>query len=284
MAVIPLLVAASHFAVVVLFQPHVYGDRLLMPMYMLLVPYAALPVVALARIAVGFGRERAALACWILIGLTAIARTAGAFAAIDLDVVVIALLAAGLCVAGVPELRRLRVAIYSTYSVVLAVWLLRDTTAPRGPTCRAEWLFLAVALFSGALLPSGAEASPAPASITPPARRLTMYVLSAAVTIAALHTIGAGVNPERALLAGRIAAFGLAGAGVYALVWIEGGWPVGPTLWSIAAEGMVVGFFVEILRGAELANAGAPLLLIAALAIGTGSRHSMRGAGASLPP
>ena len=30
-----LLVAASHFAVVVIFQPHVYGDRLIMPMYML---------------------------------------------------------------------------------------------------------------------------------------------------------------------------------------------------------------------------------------------------------
>ena len=40
-AVIPLLVAGSHFAVVVVFQPRVYGDRLIMPFYMLLVPYAA---------------------------------------------------------------------------------------------------------------------------------------------------------------------------------------------------------------------------------------------------
>jgi hypothetical protein len=280
-AVIPLLVAASHFAVVVLFQPHVYGERLLMPLYMLLVPYAALPIAALARIAMGFGRERAALACWILLGLAVIARTAGAFAAIDLDVLVIALLAAGLCFAGMPELRPLRVAIYATYAVVLGVWLLRDTTAPRGPTCRAEWLFLAVALFSGALLPPSAAAAPAQASIT---RRLTTYALSATLTIALLRAIGGGVDPERALLAGRVAAFGLAGAGIYALVWIEGGWPAGPTMWMMAAEGTVVGFFVEILRGTELANAAAPLLLWAALAIGTGPRHSMRGAGASLPP
>jgi hypothetical protein len=265
-AVIPLLVAASHFAVVVLFQPHVYGDRLLMPLYMLLVPYAALPVVALARIAMGFGRERAALACWILLGFAVIARTAGAFAAIDLDVLVIALVAAGLCFAGMPELRPLRVAIYSTYAVVLAIWLLRDTTAPRGPTCRAEWLFLAVELFSRALLPSGAAAASATqASIT---RRLTTYAVSAALTIALLHAIGGSVNPERALLAGRVAAFGLAGACSYALVWIEGGWPVGPTVWAMAAEGIVIAFLVEILSGAELANAGSPVLLIAALAIG----------------
>jgi hypothetical protein len=164
-----------------------------------------------------------------------------------------------------PELRPLRVAIYSTYAVVLAIWLLRDTTAPRAPTCRAEWLFLAVALFSGALLPSGAAASPTQAPIT---RRLTTYAVSAALTIALLHAIGGSVNPERALLAGRVAAFGLAGAGIYALVWIEGAWFVGPTVWAMAAEGIVIGFFVEILRGAELANAAAPLLLIAALAIG----------------
>jgi len=266
-AAVPLLVAASHFAVVVLFQPHVYGDRLLMPLYMLLVPYAALPVAAVARRLVGFSRERAAAACWIVLGLAVIARTAGAFPAIDLDVLVIALLAAGLCLAGLPELRPLRVAIYSTYAVVLAAWLLRDTMAPRGPTCRAEWLFLAVALFSGALLPSS-PASPARGPIAGRTRRLTTYAVSAALTIAALHAIGDGVNHERALLAGRVAAFGLAGAGVYALLWIEGGWPVGPTVWATAAGGMVVGFFVEILRGAELANAGAPLLLIAALAIG----------------
>ena len=272
-AVIPLLVAASHFAVVVLFQPHVYGDRLLMPLYMLLVPYAALPIVVLARIAAAFGRERAAAVCWVLLGLAVIVRTAGAFAAIDLDVLVIALLAAGLCLAGVPELRPLRVAIYSTYAVVLTAWLLRDTTAPRGPTCRAEWLFLAVALFSGALLPPG-TASTVQASITR-THRLTTYAVSAALAIAALHAIGGGVNHERALLAGRVAAFGLAGAGVYALVWIEGAWPAGPTVWAMAAEGMVIGFFIEILSGAEMANAGAPLLLIAALAIG---------ASASSPP
>ena len=267
-AMIPLLVAASHFAAVVLFQPHVYGDRLLMPLYMLLVPYAALPVAALARSLAGFGRERAAAACWILLGLAVMVRAVGAFAAIDLDVLVIALLASGLCFAGIPELRPLRLAIYATYALVLAAWLLRDTTAPRGPTCRAEWLFLAVALFSGALRPSG-TASPVLETITPRIRRLTTYAVSAAVTIAALHAIGGGVNHERALMAGRVAAFGLAGAGVYALVWIEGGWPVGPTTaWAMAAAGMAVGFFVEILSGAELAIPGAPLLLLAALAIG----------------
>jgi hypothetical protein len=224
----------------------------------------------------GFGRDRAAMACWLLLALTVIARTAAAFAALDLDLLVVALLAAGLCFAGVPQLRPLRVAIYSTYAVVLAAWLVRDTTAPRGPTCRAEWLFLAVALFSGALLPSDAWVR-ARAAFTSRAWRLKAYIAGAAVTIVALRMIGGGIDPARALLAGRVAAFGLAGAGVYALIWIEGGWPAGTTLKILATKGAVVGFFVQILSGAEVANAGAALLLIAALAIGATAHPSIRG-------
>jgi hypothetical protein len=225
----------------------------------------------------GFGRERAAMACWLLLALAVVARTAAAFAALDLDLLVVALLAAGLCFAGVPELRPLRVAIYSTYAIVLAAWLVRDTTAPRGPTCRAEWLFLAVALFSGALLPSHAWARTARAAFTSRAWRLAAYIAGAAVTIVALRLIGSGIDPGRALLAGRVAAFGLAGAGVYALIWIESAWPAGTTLTMLAAKGAIVGFFVEILSGAEVANAGAALLLIAAIAIGATAHLSIRG-------
>jgi hypothetical protein len=195
-------------------------------------------------------------------------RAFGMFAAIDLDVLAVAMLAGGLCLAGVPELRPLRVAIYSVYAVVLAAWLVRDTTAPRGPTCRAEWLFLAVALFSGALLPADAVEPPALRPRATRARQAFLYVAAAALTVAALRAIGTNINPERALLAGRIAAFGLAGAAIYALVWIEGAWPAGDTVAALATQGVVLGFFVEVLFGAELANYGGALLLLAGLAIG----------------
>jgi hypothetical protein len=138
-------------------------------------------------------------------------------------------------------------------------------------------LFLAVALFSGALLPSHAWARTARAAFTSRAWRLAVYIAGAAVTIVALRLIGSGIDPGRALLAGRVAAFGLAGAGVYALIWIEGAWPAGTTLTMLATRGAIVGFFVEILSGAEIANAGAARLLVAALAIGATARHSMRG-------
>ena len=128
-----MLVAVSHFAVVVVFQPHVYGDRLIVPLYMLLVPYAAVPVIAAARMAVRFGPQRSATICWIVFGLALMGRVFGMFAAVDLDVLAVAALTGGLCLAGVPELRPLRVAIYSVYAVVLAAWLVRDPTAPRGP-------------------------------------------------------------------------------------------------------------------------------------------------------
>ena len=112
------------------FQPHVYGDRLVMPFYMLLVPYSAVPVIAAARLAVRFGTQRSAIACWIVFCLVLIGRAFGMFAAIDLDVFAVAALAGGLCLAGVPELRPFRVAIYMVYAGVLAAWLFRRPPAP----------------------------------------------------------------------------------------------------------------------------------------------------------
>jgi hypothetical protein len=267
-SVIPMLVAATHFAAVVVFQPHVYADRLIMPMYMLLVPYAAVPLIAAARMAVRAGPERAAGACWIAFCLVLMGRAAGIFTVIDLDVLAAAVLAGGLCLAGLPTPRPFRVAIYTVYALVLAAWLVGDTTAPRAATCRAEWLFLAVALFSGALLPGRTVQLPAPRSRATLTRQALIYVAAAGLAIAALRMIGTSVNPERALLAGRIAAFGLAGAVVYALVWIEGAWPAGDALIALIAQGVVFGFFVEVLFGAELTDAGGAPLLLAGLAIG----------------
>jgi hypothetical protein len=41
---IPGLMAISHFAALVLIFPHIYGDRLVLPFYVLLLPYAAVGV------------------------------------------------------------------------------------------------------------------------------------------------------------------------------------------------------------------------------------------------
>jgi hypothetical protein len=48
---LPFLGALSHFAIVVIFLPHIYGDRLILPLYPLLIPYAAAAVSRLPRVA-----------------------------------------------------------------------------------------------------------------------------------------------------------------------------------------------------------------------------------------
>jgi hypothetical protein len=100
------------------------------------------------------------------------------------------------------------------------------------------------------------------------ARWVFAYITGAALTMAALQWIGAAVNPERALLRGRIAAFGLIGAAAYALVWLESAWPSGAGAMTRAKQGMVLGGFVAGLCGADLGGAGAALLVVGGLSIG----------------
>jgi dolichyl-phosphate-mannose-protein mannosyltransferase len=324
---IPLIVALAHFAVVVLFQPHVYGDRILMPFYMLIVPYAAIPVIAAARLALGFGRERAAATCWIALAVLLIARLVGLPGGVDVDVLCVAVLLAGLCVAGVPALSGRRVVICAAYTIALAIWLVRAPEVPRGPVCRPEWLFVALVLFSQALLPSrtvqrtaaslllgcaalasawlslqssvsaaihavltsvrpafadvalcaaivGLCAGAAALAPSPPRlRRVFAYAAGVALAIGALGKAGTFVNPDRALLAGRIAAFSVAGAAAYALVWLEGAWPGGDSIAALAMQGAIAGAFIASLFGVELASGQAEALFIAGLAFGAARRQ-----------
>jgi hypothetical protein len=86
---IPFLIAAAHFATVVAIFPHVYGDRLVLPFYLLLVPYVAVLLVAVARLVRRAGVEPRtvvlAAATWLAALWTVAPR------AMDLDVPVIAI-------------------------------------------------------------------------------------------------------------------------------------------------------------------------------------------------
>jgi hypothetical protein len=148
LALLPLLLALSHFAAVVLFQPHVYGDRLIMPLYILLVPIAALPVAAASRAAVRWGRERMAAALCLALLIVAIARILSWLLAIDVDVTAITVLTAGLCLTGLPRLRSRWIAAYVVYALALAVWFVRLPSAESALTVRNEALFIAFALLS----------------------------------------------------------------------------------------------------------------------------------------
>jgi hypothetical protein len=154
LATIPPLLALSHFAAVVLFQPHVYGDRLIMPLYVLLVPLVALPVAAIASAGIRWGRDRTASALCALLLLAAIGRIIGWLVAIDVDVLAVATLLAGIALVGLPGTRSPWIAPYAIYAVALGVWFVRAPSLQAEATVRNEYLFIAVALVSPAFLRS----------------------------------------------------------------------------------------------------------------------------------
>jgi hypothetical protein len=154
LAAIPLLLALSHFAAVVLFQPHVYGDRLIMPLYVLIVPFVALPVAAIARTGARIGRDRTAAALCVLLLVAAVGRMLGWLVALDIEVFAVAMLVAGVCLGARPHGRLPWVAAYAIYAIALAVWFCRAPSADSARTLRIESLFVAVALMSPAFLSS----------------------------------------------------------------------------------------------------------------------------------
>jgi hypothetical protein len=155
LAAIPLLLALSHFAAVVVFQPHVYGDRLIMPLYVLLVPFAALPVAAIAHAGIRWGRRKTVAALCALLLIAAVGRILGWILAIDVEVLVVAVLVAGVCLVGCPQMRSPWVAayaIYAIYAIALAVWFFRTPSAESALTLRNETLFITIALASPVFL------------------------------------------------------------------------------------------------------------------------------------
>jgi hypothetical protein len=321
-ALIGALVAASHFVVVVVFLPYVYGDRMIMPLYVLLVPYAALPLLAAARWIRASGTTRTVFALWLLPVGAAIAQLAGLNTRLDLVTVAIAALVAGLCVNGVPDVRFPVALAASGYAIAQFVWLLRRPLPGTAAACRVELLFLALALFSSVLVadrntrtatgllvlvlvalasvlislkvswsgvwrdalswppafdPIAALSALAglvavvAAAARPHARfsGAAFYIAAAALSLGAVHWIGLPPHPERALLSGRIAAYGIAGAAAYCAVWMAGWWPSGggaPA--SRMKEGVLLGAFAAGLFGVDLSGVGAALPIVAGLTFG----------------
>jgi hypothetical protein len=130
----------------------VYGDRLIMPLYVLLVPFVALPVAAIAQAGERVGRGRLAAALCALLLLAAVGRLLGWLLALDVEVLAAAVLVAGIGLAGLPRMRWPWIAAYAIYALALAVWFVRAPSADSALTLRAQSLFIAVALCSPAFL------------------------------------------------------------------------------------------------------------------------------------
>jgi len=152
LALIPLLIASTHFAAVVLFQPHVYGDRLIMPLYVVLVPIVVVPVALIARACVRRGRGRTAAALCGALLVVAVARILSLILLVDVDVFAVAVATAGLCLMGVPRLRGSWTLACAIYVIAVAVWFVWTPTNASALTLRQEIVFVALALLSPALL------------------------------------------------------------------------------------------------------------------------------------
>jgi hypothetical protein len=272
-ALLGVALAAAHFAVVVAFVPYVYGDRLIVPFYVLLVPYAAIPFVLLARV-VGGERERRVWPFVLGLGVSGVAalQAAGFLPAIDLPLLAVAALVAGLCASRPAEAGRLLAAASAVYALALVGWLFRVPLLGTASACRVEWLFLALAVFWPPLMerPQSWSLGRAAAAI-PRFAGAMAYGVAAALAIGALFWLGCRVDPSRALLRGRLAAYGSIGTAAYVAVWMCGWWPSARAyLPTRAVQGALLGLFAAAVIGVELGGHAAGVLTLAGLGFGAG--------------
>jgi hypothetical protein len=127
----------------VLIMPQVYVDRTIVPLYLLLIPFAALPISALGRIGARTfpGREAAAVVVALLVAT--VFKLLGWLPGVDFDVLTVALLVAAVCLAGLPSLNTAPLAIYALYGAALLVYFLRSPSADSTAALRTGSLLLA---------------------------------------------------------------------------------------------------------------------------------------------
>lgn len=121
-AFIPLALACSHFAVLVMTFATVYGDRYLLPFYALLAPYVGLALFGAHSVLWRVVGRRSALLMLTVLGGVCIVRLMNVAPELSEAVVAIAIIGWGLCVFGVPRLAAPAGIVYGGLAAVLAAW------------------------------------------------------------------------------------------------------------------------------------------------------------------
>ncbi|MGZ6228790.1 MAG: hypothetical protein ACXWNE_11710, partial [Candidatus Binataceae bacterium] len=179
---VPLLLALSGFATAVIFHPQIYGDRLILPFYVLLVPYAAISIAAVYNWASGMSAERTGAFLWLVVVAACLAAAFGAAPDLDVAVLLCSLLVAVPCIGQMPRLTWHRVWPYAPLAFAMAIWFWGTPTRQVEGYLRAEWLMLATALLAGAYVASGRALTWAAASLC---------VAAAGASVSALVDLGA---------------------------------------------------------------------------------------------
>jgi hypothetical protein len=179
---IPLAVAASHFAVVVAIFPHVYGDRLILPFYVLLIPYVAVALAAAAQAVSGAGVDAPAAVLLGIAALAAVWTVAPHRIGFDFHVSVMAVAFVG-AVLGRREWPCALAWICAVVAAALTTTLLLDPSAAAATELRRQLAFVAVVVSTAALA----------RSVRLFARRVPLQGRPAWIAIAALAA-GAGLT------------------------------------------------------------------------------------------
>jgi hypothetical protein len=148
LALVPFALAASHFVAMVIIMPQVYVDRTIVPLYLLLVPSAALPLAAIARLGRPALRKRMPAVLCVLLLVATVLKMLGRLPAVDFDVLAVTLLTATVCLAGLPSLPTAPLLLYGIYETALIVWLLRSRSADAAEELRTATLLIATLLVS----------------------------------------------------------------------------------------------------------------------------------------
>lgn len=188
-SLIPMSLALAHFAVLVVIFPTVYGDRLLLPFYGLLVPYVGIAAFGAHRAFWRLAGPMTGVVMWLaLFGLCAW-RLVGGAPEIDVPVVTIAVLVWGLCVYGVPRLPASAAAVYGTLAIGLCIWSAVRGTAGVEQAVRLDGLFLAAAVCSRVMV-DGVS------TLRVPERPMLAWLAACitALTLAALHVSAASAT------------------------------------------------------------------------------------------
>ena len=152
---IPMLMALSGFATAVMFFPYVYKDRLILPFYALLVPYAGIAIGTAYRWATRSAVALANATLWLGALAVCLVVALGSLPALDVSILILTLVAGGLCLAPPDAAMCRRVCPYLPLAVAVGLWFWENPLRGVEAHLRADLLMLAAALCTGAYVGSG---------------------------------------------------------------------------------------------------------------------------------